>query len=302
MEALFSSFLGPACIVQTRITPASAQRQTKKIGFEDLLVFKGGEKISGEVTVSPRSGRAVDHAGIKIEFIGQIEMLFGGGPPFEFTSLVKELDHPGTLDRVKTYHFDFVGMEQPYESYDGLNVRVRYLIRVTLTRHLALNVVKEQDIWLVNLPPPPEIFSASKTEVGVNGFLHIEVHLAREKFHLREIIVGKIFFAKVKLRIKSMEIILLKKEKIGSGLIDDENSKTETIQIGRYEIMDGSPARGESVPVRIFLAQHDNLSPTYTNINNQFSVEYFLSVVLIDETNRRYFREHEIQFYRRDLV
>jgi len=119
---------------------------------------------------------------------------------------------------------------------------------------------------------------------------------------LKEVIVGKIFFAKVKLRIKSMEMVLLKKEKIGSGLINDENSKIETTQIGRYEIMDGSPARGESVPVRIFLAQHENLTPTYTNLNNQFSVEYYLSVVLIDETNRRYFREHEIHLYRHQLT
>jgi len=302
MEALFNTFLGPPCIVQMKVKPAAADRPKKKVGFEDLLIFKGGERVSGEVTISPRSGRAVDHSGIKIEIIGQIEMLFSGGAPFEFTSLVKELDHAGALDRVKTYTFDFSGMEQPFESYDGLNVRVRYLLRVTVTRNLALNVVKEQDIWVVNMPPPPEVFAATKTEVGVNGFLHIEVHLAKEKFHLKEIIVGKIFFAKVKLRIKSMEVVLLKKEKIGSGLIDDENSKVETIQIGRYEIMDGSPARGESVPVRIFLAQHENLTPTYTNFNNQFSVEYYLSVVLIDETNRRYFREHEIQLYRREIA
>jgi vacuolar protein sorting-associated protein 26 len=301
MEAIFGSFLGPACVIQTKVFPSNGERKLKKVGFEELFVFKGGEKVSGEITISPRSGRAVEHAGIKLEFIGQIEMLFGGGTPFEFSSLVKELDHPGTLDRVKSYSFEFSGMEQPYESYDGLNVRVRYLLRVTVTRNLLLHVVKEQDVWIVNLPRPPEIFSATKTEVGVNGFLHIEVHLAKEKFHLKEIIVGKIYFAKVKLRIKSMEVILLKKEKIGSGLLDDENSKVETIQIGRYEVMDGSPARGESVPVRIFLAQHENLTPTYLNFNNQFSVEYYLSVVLIDETNRRYFREHEIQLYRRDI-
>jgi len=193
MEALFGSFLGPACVIQIKVVPPAPERPSKRIGFEDLLIFKGGEKVHGEVIVSPRGGRAVEHAGIKIEFIGQIEMLFGGGEPFEFSTLVKELEHPATLDRVKTFSFDFSGMEQPFESYDGLNVRVRYLLRVTLTRNMALNVIKEQDLWVINVPPVPEVFSASKTEVGVNGFLHIEVHLAREKFHLKEIIVGKIF-------------------------------------------------------------------------------------------------------------
>ena len=300
MEAIFGALLGPACIIQTKINPVP-NRSFKKIGFEDLMIFKNGEHITGEVTISPKGGRALEHAGIKIEFIGQIEVLFGGGNPFEFTSLVKELDHPGNLDRVKSFNFDFSGMEEPYESYDGLNVRVRYLLRVTVTRHLASNVVKEQDIWVVNIPPPPEINLTTKTEVGVSGYLHIVVYWAKEKFHLKDIIVGKIEFSKVKLRIKSMEVVLLKKEKIGSGLIDDENSKLETISIGKYEIMDGFPAKGETVPVRIFLAEHENLTPTYINCNNQFSVEYFLSIVLIDETNRRYFREHEIQLYRRDI-
>jgi len=155
MEALFGSLLGPACVIQVKVNAASKDRNSKKVGFEELLVFKGGERLAGEIIISPRGGRAVEHAGVKIELIGQIELLFSGGAPFEFSSLVKELDHPGTLDRVKSYTFDFAGLETPYESYDGLNVRVRYLVRVTMTRHLALNVVKEQDLWMVNLPPLP---------------------------------------------------------------------------------------------------------------------------------------------------
>jgi vacuolar protein sorting-associated protein 26 len=302
MEAIFGSLLGPVCTIQVRVAPSSKDRSTKRLGFEELFIFKGGERIAGEVVVSPRGGRAVEHAGIKVEVIGQIEFLFSGGAPFEFTSLVKELDAPGMLDRVRTYGFDFSDFDAPYESYDGLNVRVRYFIRVTMTRNLAMNVSKEQDVWMVNLPPLPTTFTPSVTEVGVNGFLHIEVHLAKDKFHLKEVIIGKIIFSKVKLRIKSMEIVLLKKEKIGSGLLEDENTKVETIQLGRYEIMDGSPTKGESVPIRLFLAQHDALTPSYINCNNQFSVEYFLNVVLIDETNRRYFREHKIELFRHQVA
>jgi vacuolar protein sorting-associated protein 26 len=99
-----------------------------------------------------------------------------------------------------------------------------------------------------------------------------------------------------------MEILLLTKETVGSGSISDENAKLETTQLGRVEIMDGFPAKGETVPVRIFLAQFaDTLTPSMHHVNNQFSVANFLSIVLIDETGRRYFREHEIQIYQRDL-
>ena len=46
----------------------------------------------------------------------------------------------------------------------------------------------------------------------------------------------------------------------------------------RYEVMDGVPVRGESVPIRLFLAPYP-LTPSYGNVNNKFSVKYFLNLV-----------------------
>ena len=45
-----------------------------------------------------------------------------------------------------------------------------------------------------------------------------------------------------------------------------------TLRFAR-QIMDGAPVRGESVPVRLFLSGFD-LTPTYRNVNNKFSVKY----------------------------
>ena len=39
--------------------------------------------------------------------------------------------------------------------------------------------------------------------------------------------------------------------------------------------MDGAPVRGESMPIRVFLANLD-LTPTYKAINNMFSVTHNL--------------------------
>eukprot|EP00192_Tetraselmis_astigmatica_P016193 CAMPEP_0117668554 /NCGR_PEP_ID=MMETSP0804-20121206/11616_1 /TAXON_ID=1074897 /ORGANISM="Tetraselmis astigmatica, Strain CCMP880" /LENGTH=98 /DNA_ID=CAMNT_0005476463 /DNA_START=281 /DNA_END=576 /DNA_ORIENTATION=+ len=41
-----------------------------------------------------------------------------------------------------------------------------------------------------------------------------------------------------------------------------------------------------------------DLTPTYKNINNKFSVRYFLNLVLVDEEDRRYFKQQEIQLCR----
>lgn len=41
---------------------------------------------------------------------------------------VRELDVPGELYERKTYPFEFSTVEMPYETYNGVNVRLRYAI------------------------------------------------------------------------------------------------------------------------------------------------------------------------------
>ena len=61
--------------------------------------------------------------------------------------------------------------------------------------------------------------------------------------------------------------------------------------------MDGSPSRGEAIPIRLFLGGFD-LTPTFREVNKKFSTRYYLSLVLIDEDARRYFKQSEIVLFR----
>ena len=54
---------------------------------------------------------------------------------------------------------------------------------------------------------------------------------------------------------------------------------------------------GETIPIRLFLGGFD-LTPTFRDVNKKFSVRYYLNLVLIDEENRRYFKQQEITVYR----
>jgi vacuolar protein sorting-associated protein 26 len=65
----------------------------------------------------------------------------------------------------------------------------------------------------------------------------------------------------------------------------------------RFEVMDGAPIKGERIPVRLFLSGLD-LSPTLVNVANCFTVRYFLNLVLVDEEDRRYFKQQEITLFR----
>ena len=62
--------------------------------------------------------------------------------------------------------------------------------------------------------------------------------------------------------------------------------------------MDGAPVRGESIPIRLFLGAYD-LTPTMRDIQRKFSVRYYLNLVLVDEEERRYFKQQEIILWRK---
>lgn len=93
----------------------------------------------------------------------------------------------------------------------------------------------------------------------------------------------------MRIKIRHMEIAIIRRETTGSG----PNVFNENETIAKYEIMDGSPVRGESIPIRVFLAGYD-LTPTMRDINKKFSVRYYLNLVLVDEEERRYFKQQVI--------
>lgn len=62
-------------------------------------------------------------------------------------------------------------------------------------------------------------------------------------------------------------------------------------------LLKGAPIKGETVPIRLYLSKL-NLTPTYRSINNVYSVKYFINLVLVDEEDRRYFKQQEIFFWR----
>ncbi|NXY37074.1 VP26B protein, partial [Pomatorhinus ruficollis] len=226
------------------------------------------------------------HVGLSLTWIPiSLELYYDRGNHHEFVSLVKDLARPGEFTQSQTFDFEFTHVEKPYESYTGQNVKLRYFLRATVSRRLN-DVVKEMDIVVHTLSTYPELNSSIKMEVGIEDCLHIEFEYNKSKYHLKDVIVGKIYFLLVRIKIKHMEIDIIKRETTGTG----PNVYHENDTIAKYEIMDGAPVRGESIPIRLFLAGYE-LTPTMRDINKKFSVRYYLNLVLIDEEERRYFKQ-----------
>lgn len=275
-----------------------AEHKTEDGKKEKYFLFYDGETVSGKVSLSLKNpNKRLEHQGIKIEFIGQIELYYDRGNHHEFVSLVKDLARPGEITQSQAFDFEFTHVEKPYESYTGQNVKLRYFLRATISRRLN-DVVKEMDIVVHTLSTYPELNSSIKMEVGIEDCLHIEFEYNKSKYHLKDVIVGKIYFLLVRIKIKHMEIDIIKRETTGTG----PNVYHENDTIAKYEIMDGAPVRGESIPIRLFLAGYE-LTPTMRDINKKFSVRYYLNLVLIDEEERRYFKQQEVVLWRKgDIV
>jgi len=266
----------------------------------EVPIYGGHENVSGVVDVQVPPGKKIDHQGIRIEMIGSTELCNDKSNSIKFTSLVRELESVGSLSTTKSYPFEF-STEKPYETYSGLNVRLRYFVRVTISRTYN-SCVKETDFavqnHLANIPSALVAADAPaqgiKMEVGIEDCLHIEFEFDKQKYHLQDVILGKIYFLLVRIKIKFMELAVIRREAAGIGA----NSYNESENMVKHELMDGAPIKGECVPIRLFLEPLD-LTPTYRSVNNVFSVKYYLNLVLVDEEDRRYFKQQEVVFWRR---
>ena len=92
----------------------------------------------------------------------------------------------------------------------------RYFLRVTVVRRLT-DMQKELDLLVHTLATYPEMNNPIKMEVGIEECLHIEFEYNKSKYHLKDVIVGKIYFLLVRIKIRYMEVAIIKRETTGSG-------------------------------------------------------------------------------------
>jgi vacuolar protein sorting-associated protein 26 len=243
---------------------------------------------------------------------------------------------------------------------------VRYLLRVLIERNFPLPPIKHvHEIYVQNVIPPEQsmqfspppvdssrlegksVPNAIKMEVGIEECLHIEFQYQKKFYHLNDYIEGFIHFLLVRIKIKYMEIAVIRREISGlfsqspgsnelggtpyvptvgypSGNMPASTKQnqqgqnqqtTESQTLLRYEIMDGAPVKGETIPVKLYLSGIPaDLTPTFDFTSSYagsgatfqqssvgFSVRYYLNLVLVDEEDRRYFKQQEIILWRKEL-
>ena len=72
-----------------------------------VQIFSSDEDVLGEMTCNLPPGKKIEHVGIKIEFIGEIEIV-SHGTKHEFTSIMKELAPVGCIENGKVGHYKMI--------------------------------------------------------------------------------------------------------------------------------------------------------------------------------------------------
>lgn len=301
-SSMLGGLFGSVCSIDITFD-AEQNRKTAALGKdkkgERAYIFTDGEDVMGTAVVSMRPGKKMDHQGIKVELIGQVDMLHDKSQSYDFFSICKDLEPPGSLYESKQYKWKFGAVDKQNETYSGINVRLRYFVRLVVLRSYAVNIFKEVDMVVQNVYPPPDLNNNIKMEVGIEDCLHIEFEYDKSKYHMKDVIIGKVYFLLVRIKIKHMELNIIRRESTGTGAAS-AGQQTDNETLTKFEIMDGAPVKDQCIPVRLYLTGFD-LTPTYKNVQNKFSVRYFLNLVLVDEEDRRYFKQQEVFLWRKKI-
>ncbi|KAL0237561.1 hypothetical protein PCE1_000955 [Barthelona sp. PCE] len=283
---LWTSFTNPADI---QIEFADEDKQPTD--NDGLPIYNHTDGLSGKINIAPNT--EIEHTGVSIELIGELVVFEHPAADTKFLTLKQSFDIESPWTEPKELDFWFNSAEKPYESFSGVHARIKYYVKVSITRAGRPDITETKDFIVHMHKKAPMIETPIKLEVGLENRLHIEFEYDKDTYSFNDVILGKIYFLLVRVPIKTMEVSLLRRETVFVGETKRLNIKT----LGKWELMDGSPVRGTCIPIRIFM-NNDNMGQTQ-EISEKISVQYCLNLVIVnEESNDRYFRQHEIKLYR----
>merc|ERR1719334_485617 len=135
-----------------------------------------------------------------------------------------------------------------------------------------------------------------KMEVGIEDEMKLEFNWDSSAMHCRSKLKGSIEFIKGSIKIREIVLQILRREIVTTGY-QSEPELVSTTPVGKFEILKGEVAPGKKIPILVHMSSIPQLTPTMTT--KQFSVKYFLNLVLTDVNARRYFKSSEIVFWRK---
>jgi vacuolar protein sorting-associated protein 26 len=289
------SFLHSNPVVDIKIKSDPSLKQRCRAFVEtDLPIFQLSDQVQGHVTVKAPPGKEVSHRGLEISLVGEFKTPKDArlGRFFQRKQILRP---PGEFTGEFESDFAFDHLQFPTTTYYGTIANVYYAIRFKVV-HRVGDFVVDQPLMVVGFKPIP-VPSPVNKEIGIRNILHLEFVFPKLNWDVRECVVGAVYFILVKLRIIFMSLTLYRNEIYEDR---DEQISRRTV-LKTYEIMDGSPVRGDNIPIRFFLG-HENVWPFHSFQGSALKVEHYLRAQLIDENGKQYFKKLMLEFGRFEPV
>lgn len=153
-----------------------------------IPLFIRDQKVSGTIDIKIDKKKKLDHMGIRVELIGQIDLVSEVEKGSSFMCNGFDLEPSGTLYSDKTYDFCFDVFQKPYDSYYGDSITLKYLIKCSIFQggFGAKPLTKEKDIGVIIEKEIPEVLGEDKVvmEVGIDDLLNIKIQIPRKHYYL----------------------------------------------------------------------------------------------------------------------
>ena len=244
-------------------------------------VYTNNDEIKGEIELTPQYGSSFSYSSLSIDLTGHVKSK-DDSFKFDFLHLTKEIQNDSSIDQTTKFSFLFNKPGLIYESYKGDSFSIEYFIRVTLVKKFILLQQVEDKIIYIILPHKNDslgLLYLLKNDINAEILnrknLGINMTLFKNKFHLKDEIAGEIVFNHIDLPIYSVEILLVKVEKM--------DSKLEEFIAAKHQICDGNPNTGEVFGFRIPLENYE-LFPSMNNFSNyKCWVKYYIRLSVVSK-------------------
>jgi len=260
-------------------------------------VYRDQQSVGGHADiVLPEKMTDFKYESINSYLIGQILCPQLGKDYIFMTETFPLAPESGILRQSTRYTFRFNNPALEKESFYGAIVELRYFVRVVVLRKglMGTQLVAEEDFYVQN-PTIPLERRMLKMEIGVEDEMKLEFNWDSSAMHCRSKLKGTIKFITGGKKIREIVLQILRREIVTTGY-EKEPELVSTSPVGKFDIFKGE-VDSKEIPILIYMSTIPQLTPTMTT--KQFSVKYFLNLVLTNVDARKYFKSSEIIFWRK---
>jgi vacuolar protein sorting-associated protein 26 len=130
----------------------------------------------------------------------------------------KELEPPGDLTHKLSFNFSFKKVNLPFDTYESNNIIIKYYLKMTIGKKLFGSKHIIEKLFIVrNSSSEPILNSDIRMELGIPNQTLFEFELFKNKYNLEDCILGRLRFERVNMKVRSIDIQLIKIESIGHG-------------------------------------------------------------------------------------